>query len=430
MTVAAIKQEKSTLANLESPARHLARVKVAYIMSAFPALTETFILYEILAMQQLGIAIELYPLRRLKEDVVHPEVAQLSGHVHHQPFISPAVLRAQLHFMRHRPLAYFKVLFEVLKGTFGSANFFFGAAAIFPKAVLFAYEMEKQKINHVHAHFATHPAVAALIIHRLTGIPFSFTAHGSDLHVERRMLDKKVEAAAFAVTISSFNKEIMIEECGEQARGKIHIIHCGVDPEAFPDRPGMNGGGRFQILCVAAFKDVKGHKYLVEACKILQERGVDFVCHLVGEGELRSRIEEQIAQDRLQNKVVLHGARPRSEIVRMLAQSDILALASVPTPRGKREGIPVVLMEGMASGLPVVASRLSGIPELVEDGRSGFLVPPGDPLALADALQRLRDNPHLRQQMGQAGRDKVTREFNLMTNAAKRARLYEYGVLV
>src|SRR3990172_10914827 len=117
MTVAAIKQEKSTLANLESLARHLARVKVAYIMSAFPALTETFILYEILAMQQLGIAIELYPLRRLKEDVVHPEVAQLSGQVHHQPFISPAVLRAQLHFMRHRPLAYFKVLFEVLKGT-------------------------------------------------------------------------------------------------------------------------------------------------------------------------------------------------------------------------------------------------------------------------------------------------------------------------
>jgi len=430
MTIAATKQENSTLANLESPARHMARVKVAYIMSAFPALTETFILYEILAMQKLGIAIQLYPLRRLKEDVVHPEVAQISGQVHHRPFISPAIVRAQLHFVGQRPLAYFKVLFEVLKGTFGSANFFFGAAAIFPKAVLFAYEMEKQKINHVHAHFATHPAVAALIVHRLTGIPFSFTAHGSDLHVERRMLDRKVEAAAFAVTISSFNKEIMVKECGEQARGKIHIVHCGVDPDEFPYPTVRKNRDRFQIVCVAAFKDVKGHTYLVEACRILQERGVDFACHLVGEGELRSKIEEQIAQVGLQNKVILHGARPRSEIVSMLAQSDVLALASVPTPRGKREGIPVVLMEGMASGLPVVASRLSGIPELVEDGRSGFLVPPGDSLALADALQRLRDNSHLRQQMGQAGRDKVTREFNLMTNAARRATLYENGILV
>jgi colanic acid/amylovoran biosynthesis glycosyltransferase len=329
MTIATRKQEYSASGNSATPEKRLPKVNVAYIMSAFPALTETFILYEALAMQQMGIAIELYPLRRLKEDVVHPEVHQLSGQVNYRPFISPAVLRAQLYYMLHRPLAYAKVLLEVLNGTFGSANFFLGAAAIFPKAVLFAYEMERQGINHVHAHFATHPAVAALIIHRLTGIPFSFTAHGSDLHVERRMLEKKVEAAAFAVTISSFNKEIMVQECGEQAREKIHIIHCGIDPEAFPNRPSKNDGGRFQILCVAAFKDVKGHKYLVEACKILHERQVDFICHLIGEGELRSKVEEQVAQVGLQNNFVLHGARPRIEIVRMLAQSDVLALASI-----------------------------------------------------------------------------------------------------
>ncbi|MGH7457228.1 MAG: colanic acid biosynthesis glycosyltransferase WcaL, partial [bacterium] len=188
--------------------------KVAYIMSRFPKITETFILYEMLEQERLGMLIEIYPLLREHQPVIHPEVEALVKRAHFHPFCSMPILRANWHFIRHRPAAYFKMLVEVLRGTFGSANFFFGALGILPKAVRFAYEMQQQGIAHVHAHFATHPAVAALIVHRLTGIPFSFTAHGSDLHVERRMLDKKVAAAAFAVTVSSYNKEVMVDECG------------------------------------------------------------------------------------------------------------------------------------------------------------------------------------------------------------------------
>ncbi len=410
-----------------SGAREKQPVKIAYIMSRFPRITETFILYEILELAKCGMSVEIYPLLRTRETIRHPEAEKLVERAHYHPFLSLPILRAQWHFIRHRRLAYFKVLAEVLRGTFGNAKFFVTGVAIFPKAVWFAYEMERHGVTHIHAHFATHPTVAALIIHRLTGIPFSFTAHGSDLHVERRMLDKKVEAAAFAVTISTYNKELMMNESGEDARRKIHVIHCGVDPEVFSARPRSNEDGPFRILCVASFREVKGHKYLVEACEILHQRRVDFVCHLVGDGPLQRRIEAQIAKAGLQNNILLHGARPRSEIVKMLSEADAIVLASVLTRDGRREGIPVVLMEGMASGLPVVASRLSGIPELVDHGRSGLLVPPRNPYAIADALECLNENPALRHRMGMAGREKVEREFNLHISAAKRAELYVNG---
>src|SRR5437867_33231 len=343
-------------AGVESPG------KVAYIMSRFPKITETFLLYEILALEEFGVPVEVYPLLREYQPVTHPEAERLVQRAHFHPFISLPILAAQLHFIRRRPLAYFRLWAEVLGATWGSANFFLGALGIFPKAVRFAYEMARQEVTHVHAHFASHPAVAALIIHRLTGIPFSFTAHGSDLHVERRMLDKKVAAAAFAVTISSYNKEVMVEECGEAARNKIHIIHCGVDTSVFSPHRQSLAQRPFQILCVASFEEVKGHKYLIEACQLLRDRGVDFTCHLVGDGPLRPVIEAQITAAGLLDQVRLHGGVPRADVVRMLAEADVMALASVPTRSGKREGIPVVLMEAMASGLPVVTSAISGIP--------------------------------------------------------------------
>lgn len=399
-------------------------MKIAYIMSRFPRITETFILYEILAMERLGLSIEIYPLLRQRARVVHAEVDRLADHVHYHPFLSWSIMCAHWHFVCRQPLNYFKTLAVVLRSTFGSINFFVGAIGIFPKSVRFAYEMQQSGVSHVHAHFATHPTVSAFLINRLTGIPFSFTAHGSDLHVERRMLDKKVEAAAFAVTVSSYNKEVIVKECGEELREKVQIVHCGVDPEIFSPSEPKNEDRPFHVLCVAALRDVKGHKHLVDACEILHRRGVDFVCDLVGDGPLRRRLRAQIERLGLQGKVLLHGTLPREGVVKMMSNAGVAALTSVPTPEGRQEGIPTVLMEAMASTVPVVASRLSGIPELVDHERSGLLVPPGDAHAIADALQRLSEDSSLRQKMGTAGRDKVIREFNMHTTTAKLAELF------
>ena len=416
------------------------RPRVAYVMSRFPKISETFVLYEILELERLGAQVEVFPLLRERQGIAHPEAIPVVARAHFHPFVSSKILAAQLHFLCRRPRAYLKVLLEVLRGTWGSPNFFVGALGILPKSVRFAQEMQALGVEHVHAHFATHPAVAALVVHRLTGIPFSFTAHGSDLHVDRRMLARKVQAAAFAVTISAFNKEVMVRECGEAARDKIHIVHCGVDPTVFAPRtpagesesaPPVDsiaaGPGILRLLCVASLETVKGHRTLVEACGLLRQRGVRFRCDLVGDGPERDAVAAQIAAAELGAEVHLHGLLPRPEVSRMMAAADIFCLPSVPTAQGKKEGIPVVLMEAMASGIPVVSSRLSGIPELVEDGVSGVLVEPKDSVALAAAIQALGEDPARRHRFGQAGRQQVEEHFDLRTNARRLAALFARG---
>jgi glycosyltransferase involved in cell wall biosynthesis len=399
-------------------------MRIAYIMSRFPKLSETFILNEVLTVTAAGVPVELYPLLRERQTTVHPEVAEWVRKAHFHPFVSLPVIRAHAHFAARQPAAYAGVLREVLRGTWGSTNFFVGALGVFPKAVRFAYEMRASGVTHVHAHFATHPAVAALIIQRLTAIPFSFTAHGSDLHVDRRMLDTKVASAAFVVTVSDFNKEVIVRTCGEPARSRIHVIHCGVDPDYFaPVRP-ESLDGPFTIICVASFEDVKGHRFLVEACRLLSRRGVDLRCDLVGDGPLRSEVEQQVAVAGLGDHVRFHGGQPRPRVAQLLGAARVAVLASHPTPQGKREGVPVALMEAMAAGLPVVSTAISGIPELVEHEVTGLLVPSGDAAAFADALERLARDAWLREQFGRAGRERVRREFNLRTNTRQLLELF------
>jgi colanic acid/amylovoran biosynthesis glycosyltransferase len=399
--------------------------KVAYIMSRFPKLTETFILYEIIALEKQGIKVETFPLLREQAKTIHKEAQELTERAHFHPFISGKILAAHWCFIRRDFRTYFRTIAEVFSGTFGSLNFFIGALGILPKTVRFAYEMEQLGVQHVHAHFATHPAVAGLIIYRLTGIPFSFTAHGSDLHVEKRMLDKKIRAASFATTVSFFNKKLMVKEGGEETREKIHVLRCGVDTKLFSPCEKKAEGRSFQILCVASFEEVKGHKYLVDACKILSEQGLDFECHFVGYGPLRKQVENQIEELGLQDKFHLHGGLPRTMVVEMLVKSDVFVLASVPTRQGKREGIPVVLMEAMASGLPVISSQLSGIPELVDDGISGVLIEPRDSEALARTLLDLAADPAKNISLGRAGREKVLNEFDLEKNTLKLLDLFK-----
>ncbi len=173
------------------------------------------------------------------------------------------------------------------------------------------------------------------------------------------------------------------------------------------------------ILSIGTLHEVKGQTHLIEACRLLAADGVPFVCRFVGDGPDRAGLEQQVAAAGLTDRIEFLGQRTRTEIARLLTSSDVLVAPSVPTRGGKREGIPVVLMEAMSSGLPVVASALSGIPELVVDGSSGLTVPPGDAAAIAAALRRLHDDPELRARLGAAARERVVAEFDVDRNAGR-----------
>lgn len=394
---------------------------VAYIMSRFPKLTETFVLYEALALEQQGTRVEIYPLLRERTEVMHPEAAALVGRAHFQPFLSSEIIAANLRRLFRQPGAYLKALAEVIRANLGSKNYLLGGLGIFPKTVLFAETMEREGVRHIHAHFASHPAAAAFVIHRLTGIPFSFTAHGSDLHIDRHMLREKVAEAAFIVAISEYNRNLILEECGERYAEKVCIIHCGVDPAIFcPPAPRQADLDRpLQVLCTGTLHPVKGQQYLIEACHLLQQRGIRINCRFIGEGPDRPMLEELIRRYNLEETVSLLGRRTRTEVAAALSEADVVVAPSVPTPEGRREGIPVALMEAMASGLPVVASKISGIPELVVHEQTGLLTEAGNPESLAAALEQLSGTSTLRTQLGAAGREKVLREFDLFTNASE-----------
>jgi glycosyltransferase involved in cell wall biosynthesis len=389
--------------------------KVAYLVSRFPKLTETFVLYEILAVERAGRTVELYALQRERTSLMHPEARAMLPRVRFAPLFSLAIARSHLHYLRTRPREYLASLGVLMRANLGSARYFFGALGFFPKAVYFAREMERQGVSHVHAHFASHPAAVAYVIGRLTGIPYSFTAHGSDLHRDKHMLREKVGAAHFVVAISQYNRNAIVRHCGDAADGKVVVVHCGVDTDVFQPsiQAPAESSGALRIVCVGTLHAVKGQRYLVDACRVLLDRKVDFQCRLVGEGPDRRALARQIEQAGLGKHVLLDGRVDRDRIRGILAQADVVVAPSVPTPDGRREGIPVALMEAAACGLPVIGTRLTGVPELVRDGEVGLLVEPGDAEGLATALETLARDPQLRVTMGARGRKHVLREFDL-----------------
>jgi len=392
---------------------------VAYVVSRFPKLSETFVLFEILAVEQEGIHVEIYPLQRERADTIHPEAKRLVERAHYAPLLSLAILGSQLHYLFRRPGAYLRTLFDLVRWNLGSARYLGGALAFFPKAVHFARRMREDGVSHVHAHFASHPAAVAFAIHRLEGIPYSFTAHGSDLHRDRHMLRQKVAEARFVVPISEFNRRVILDECGDAHAAKLAVIHCGIDPEIFRPVPSPRSGPAHpvRLVCVGTLHEVKGQAVLIEACRLLAARGVAFHCDLVGDGPDRDALLRQARAAGLDGRVRFLGALTRNEVAASLRDSDIAVVPSVPTRDGRREGIPVALMEAAATGRPVVASRLSGIPEAIEDGAQGLLVEPGDAQGLADAIATLAEDPLLRERLGAAARERMLREFDLASNA-------------
>jgi colanic acid/amylovoran biosynthesis glycosyltransferase len=397
--------------------------KIAYIMSRFPHLPETFILREMIALEQQGWQIALYPLIVQQQVVVHAEAQDWVKRANRIPWISGAVLAANLRqFIKH-PAQYASLWFRMFLGNLPSPKFLARALLIFPKAVLMAERMQAEGVTHIHAHYATHPALAAWIIHNLTGIPYSITVHAHDIYVDQTMLEPKVREAKFVAAISEYNRQFLGKHLGPWAVGKTHIIHCGIQPERY--LPALQkGSGTFEMVSIGSLQPYKGQRYLIEACKILQERGLNFHCRIIGGGELKSELEALIAEKNLGGIVELTGPLPQGTVTEILPQAHCYVQPSIITASGKMEGIPVALMEALACALPVVATDISGISELVRPGQTGWLVPPEDPQALAKALAAVQANREEAERMAQSGRELVLKEFDLSRNVKRLSALF------
>jgi len=399
---------------------------VAYLVSWFPARTETFILRELQQVEQLGGCPEVYPLVGARPDALHPGAEGFVSRARYLRLGSREVLGANLRWLRRSPRRYLGTWVRALAGNARSPAFLARAVYTLPKAATIALELQARGVEHVHAHWATHPALAGWAIHRLTGIPWSFTAHAHDLYVDRTMLRQKLESAAFAVTISDYNRELIQGWFGPALAKKVAVVRCGIDGRAFRPRESTSPrSGPFTLLCVAALRDYKGHPWLLDAVSRLKRRGHAVKLLLVGDGEDRLALCERVAQAGLAGEVSFLGHQPSDKVAELMREADAVVLPSVITSSGKMEGIPVCLMEALACELPVVATRISGIPELVKDGETGLLVPPADARALATAIERLIRDPALRARLGRAGRKHVLQAFSLQENSA---RLFEMFV--
>ncbi len=403
-------------------------LRLAYLMSRFPKATETFILYEILELERLGHRVEIFPLVREREAVVQPGAADLVARAHDFRPWSRTVLAAQLHWLRRRPRRYMAVWLAAVRGTIRSPKFLVRSMVAVPIGAAIGRRVEELGIEHIHAHWATHPALAAYVASRLTGRPYSFTAHAHDIYVERAMLDEKIRAARFVVTISEANRRLLEGWYGELAAARTVVIHCGVDLAVFHPAPaaaGATGRGAgspdrpLELVCVASLQPQKGQRFLVEACRVLLDRGRRVHCTLIGEGPERPVLEGLIHDRDLALIVTFAGAVARDRVAALVAAADVVVQPSVILASGKTEGIPVALMEALASERAVVASAVSGIPELVIDGETGLLVTAGDAFALADAIERLANDAALRERLGRAGRDRVHAEFDLRVTTAE-----------
>ncbi len=399
--------------------------RVAVLMSRFPAVTETFILRELVELERQGAPVELAPLLRDRVSVLHADAALWDRRAHYTPFLDGPIVRANLAMLWRAPRRYLGTLLRLLRASLGSANALVGLIGIFPKSVYLGRLLRRRGVAHVHAHYATHPAAAAYVIaHVRTDdepeLPYSVTVHAHDLFVTQSGLALKLGAARFVRCISRFNADFLVRALaarGERIeRERLCVLHCGIPPDRYAHRPRAGTPGRerpARLLCIASHRPYKGLSVLIDAVGLLRGRGVDVSCEVIGEGVLRPQLEAQIGARALDAHVRLVGTKSEREVAEALAESDVFVLPSIVAPDGQMEGIPIVLMEALAAGLPTISTSLSGIPELVIDRETGFLVAPGDAAALADAVERALADYPAALRLAASGRELVRREYEL-----------------
>jgi colanic acid/amylovoran biosynthesis glycosyltransferase len=395
-------------------------MRVAYVVSRFPNPSETFIVRELeVVSADPDIELELFSLFPPKSTFEHRSAMRWTRDLR-RPGVGEA-LQGAAWWMLRSPVKVLGLLKRVLSATYRSPGIAARSLLTVPIALVHARRVRASPIAHVHAHFATYPALAAWICHRMTGVPFSYTAHAHDLYVDDSLLRLTLPEARFVATISEFNRRLI---AGYGVETPVELVHCGVDPGKYRFLPRrVPAEGPVSTLCVAGLQEKKGHEVLLEA---LTAPGLDRLrLRLVGDGPLRGELERLANTLGIESRVEFLGSRDETEVRSLLEEADLFVLPSRVARDGQMEGLPVALMEAVASGVPTVATRLSGIPELISDGETGWLAEPGDPRSLRTKLeQALAEGAPASLD---AGRALVERDFDQAESGRRIAGFIERG---
>jgi glycosyltransferase involved in cell wall biosynthesis len=383
------------------------RHPLGVLVKIYPKLSETFILEEILGLERLGLSLRLYALAPATDTITHPAVARVRAPVVTVP-ASPRGHMAQF-MIRHArlfaasPVRYLRALGAAgRRGGPGRRDFM--------QAGWLAGQLRADGVGHLHTHFISRPADVAELVARLAALPFSVSAHAKDIYLSHPDdLRRKLQAASFTVTCTAFNQQTL---AAIAPQAPVHRMYHGVDATLFHPARRLAAGGMPLIVSVGRLRAKKGLDTLVDACAVLRDRGRRFACEIVGYGEEQASLQAQIDRLKLTDEVHLAGKLTREQVIDRYAQAAVYVQPSRIAADGDRDGIPNVLLEAMAMGLPVVASRVSGIPELVDHGRNGLLVEPDDALSLADAVDKLLHQPALCTHLGCDARRTVTERFD------------------
>jgi glycosyltransferase involved in cell wall biosynthesis len=380
---------------------------LGFLVNTWPKLSETFILEEVIGLERQGVDLRLYALGEPTDHITHGAVSRVRSVLARVP----ASLQSRELIERHTrialaaPLRYAQALFAAsVRGRAGWQDFL--------RAGWLAAQLKLDGVAHLHTHFISRPADIAQLASRMLGIPFSISAHAKDIYLsDAADLRRKLNAAKFTVTCTSANCAALAEIAPEAA---VKLMYHGVDHSVFhpsrrlaaePSEPPL-------ILAVGRLRAKKGLDTLIDACRLLHERGCRVRCEIIGYGPEHDALAQRIENAGLGRHVRLAGKLAREQVIERYARAAVFVQPSRITADGDRDGIPNVLLEAMAMALPVVASRISGIPEVVRDGVNGLLVDADAPLALAEAIERVLHYPAHSAAMGLAARRTVAEAFD------------------
>ena len=379
--------------------------RIGFLLKTYPKLSETFVLEEILGLERLGMKLHIFSLNPPKDEVVHRGFENVAASVTYIPAIGVNVsgVVAQFKFLVRNPWRYAKTLAFALTRAEG------GGLRDLLRAGMLGEKLRQAGITHLHSHFVSEPAGVAELTARLTGVPFSLSAHAKDIYLSKpHVLERKLRNAKFTVTCTCYNRT-HLQAIAPNAN--IFRMYHGIDLERFSRDPQVRKSEPPLLLSVGRLKEKKGFATLIQACLALNLAGIAFRCEIVGYGDERENLLKQIDSFGLGSVVTLTGKMTHAQLIERYRQATLFVLPSQIAEDGDRDGIPNVLLEALAMELPVVTTAVSGIPEVIRNGANGILIPPQNALALSGAITTLLADADSRARMGKAGRRVVETMF-------------------